>query len=100
MKIIALLAGTIVAGVVRYPVEGPLTVTDEEAGRLHEAKLLDGEPEDLPSQGATTEDDGLDTLTLIDLGLLVTKEGVPLHGVTKKADIIAAIRAHRAGAAS
>lgn len=97
MKIITLLAGTLVAGVVRYPVEGALTVTDEEAARLHEADLLDGEPEDVPAEdGGDADHDGLDDEKLPELGRIVTKEGVALNGATKKDDIIAAIRAHRA----
>lgn len=92
------------AGELRHPIEGALTVTDEEAERLYENKLLDGEPEDLPDEidefnaselDAEDHDDGLEDQTVADLHILVTKEGVPLNDATKKADIIAAIRKHR-----
>lgn len=90
------------AGELRHPIEGALTVTDEEAERLYENKLLDGEPEEVPdvsdeldgeNYDATT--DGLEDQTVPELHILVTKEGVPLNDATKKADIIAAIRKYR-----
>jgi hypothetical protein len=111
MKQIKIAAPTVVntspigagAGELRHPIEGALTVTDEEAKRLKDNRLLDGEPEDLPSESDEVEsedhDDDLDDQTLADLKILVTKKGVPLHGATSKADVIAAIRNHREPAA-
>lgn len=96
MKIITLAVAAPVNGPLRQPSEGALTVTDDEAQRLHDAGVLTGEPEDL-SEGDEPDDDGLDGENVQELGRIVTKEGVALNGVTKKADIIAAIRAHRAG---
>jgi hypothetical protein len=81
----------VINGAVRYPVEGLIPVSDTEYDRLVEADAIVTEDDE--------DGDGLDEMTLPDLGLLVTKEGVPLNGATKKADIIKAIRAHRAPAA-
>ena len=102
MKIITLAMPSIVGGVVRNPIEGPLTIGADEAERLKESGLLACDPEDLPTEGddEAEADDDLEALTLPDLGILVTKEGVPLNGATKKADIITAIRAHRDGTAA
>ena len=81
----------VIDGAVRQPAEGMIVVSDEEYDRL----VADHAIETDEGGGG----DGLDDLTMIDLGLLVTKEGVPLNGATKKADTIAAIRAHRASSA-
>lgn len=100
MKIITLAVAAPVNGPLRQPSEGALTVSDQEAQRLHDAGVLANEPEDVPMEDggdADHEVDGLDDETMPELGRIVTKEGVALNGATKKADIIAAIRAHRAG---
>ncbi len=96
MKTISLRQPLPIGGPVHHPSEGPVIVDDDFANHLIENGLADEVEED----GGEVEDaeDGLDDLTLVDLGMLVTKEGVPTHGATKKADIIAAIRAHRAPA--
>jgi hypothetical protein len=62
MKIVNLIGPAVIAGAVRYPVEGPLTVSDAEAEQLKDSGRLDGAPEDLPSEGDEPEDDGLDAL--------------------------------------
>ncbi|WP_267395574.1 MULTISPECIES: hypothetical protein [unclassified Sphingomonas] len=99
MKTISLRQPLPIGGPVHHPSEGPVMVDDDFADHLISSGLAD----ELGEEGEEADDehesdDGLDDLTLIDLGLLVTKEGVPLNGATKKADIIAAIRAHRASA--
>jgi len=99
MKIVTLATPTVVKNELRQPVEGPLIVSDGEAARLKENNLLDGEPEDLPDEASDTDPEDLDGMTVADLHILVTKEGVPLNDATKKADIIAAIKKHREPAA-
>ncbi|UAK24353.1 hypothetical protein [Sphingomonas nostoxanthinifaciens] len=94
MQEVTLKGPRVIDGVVRYPVEGPIPVSDDEYDRLLEAGVIDTDDD---HDGE--DDDGLEAMTLVDLGLIVTKEGVPLNGATKKADIIAAIRAKRAPAA-
>ena len=50
MKIVNLAAPAIIDGALRYPVEGPFTVTDAEAAHLKKNAPLDGDPEDLPDE--------------------------------------------------
>lgn len=97
MKIVNLIGPAVIAGAVRYPVEGPLTVSNEEAANLKASGRLDGEPEDLPDDGDDGENigDGLDNETVADLKATAEAEGIDLGDATKKADIIAAIRAAR-----
>jgi hypothetical protein len=97
MKTIILLGAAVIAGIVRYPVEGPQTLADDEADRLIEVGQAEEAEDDIEPEIDEAGED-LEAMTLPDLGILVTKEGVPLNGATKKADIIAAIRAHRAAA--
>lgn len=96
MKTVRLLGPSIIAGAVRYPIEGPQTLPDDDADRLIEAGTAEEDDETAPEIDEDGDED-LEAMTLPDLGILVTKEGVPLNGATKKADIIEAIRAHRAG---
>lgn len=99
MKTISLRQPLPISGPVHHPSEGPVIVDDALAEHLIESGLADEIEEDGEEDDDDHENnDGLEDLTVIDLGLLVTKEGVPLNGATKKADIIAAIRAHRAPA--
>lgn len=95
MKTIKLLQPLPIGGPVHQPSEGPVTVDDDFADHLIKSGLAE---EDDVEDAEEDEKDGLDDLNLTELGLLVTKEGVPLNGATKKADIIAAIRDHRAPA--
>ncbi|MFC3442782.1 hypothetical protein ACFOKF_16535 [Sphingobium rhizovicinum] len=76
----------VVNGAIRYPIEGLIPVTEKEAQRLHDGGFLD----------LDDEDDGLDDEKVNDLKALAELEGVDLGDASKKADIIAAIRAHRA----
>jgi hypothetical protein len=107
MKIVTLATATVVYsnsrtptnGELRQPVEGPLIVSDDEAKRLKDNNLLDGEPEDLPDEASEASNEDLGGMTVAELHILVTKEGVPLNDATKKADIIAAIQKHREPAA-
>lgn len=95
MKIVNLIGPAVIAGAVRYPIEGPLTVSDAEAEQLLASNRLDGEPKDLPEDDEAAEDDGLDALKVEGLKSLATDEGVDLGSATTKAAIIAAIRAAR-----
>lgn len=98
MKTISLRQPLPIGGPVHHPSEGPVTVDDDLADHLISSGLADegdGEEDD-EEFDEEDEADGLEDLTVADLGILVTKEGVPLHGATKKDDIIKAIRAHRA----
>ena len=80
----------IVNGAVRYPAEGAIPVTEGEAKRLLDGDFLDlGDDDD-------AEDDGLDDEKVEDLKSIAEREQVDLGTATKKAGIIAAIRAHRA----
>ncbi|WP_294312754.1 hypothetical protein [uncultured Sphingomonas sp.] len=94
MKIVNLIGPAVIAGAVRYPIEGALTVSDAEAVQLKESGRLDGDPEDLPEEGEE-EDDGLDALKAEELKSLATDEGIDLGGATTKAAMVAAIRAGR-----
>lgn len=100
MKFVKLAQATVVDGVLRQPIEGEIPTSDTEAKRLVDNNLLDGEPSDFPDSDdegdATDSAAELKKLSLQDLHILVTKEGVPLNGVTKKDEIIAAIIKHRA----
>ena len=71
MKSIVLLSAAIIAGAVRYPIEGPQIVDDDTADRLIEQKVAVEE-----SEFDEDQEDGLDELSAADRGLLVTKEGV------------------------
>lgn len=88
MKTILLLTARLIAGVVRYPVEGPLTVSDDEADRAIE------------DQAATLaydlEEQELKDMTAPQLTDLAATEEIDLGGRKKKADIIAAIEKARA----
>lgn len=99
MKFVKLAQATVVDGVLRQPIEGEIPTSDTEAKRLVDNNLLDGEPSDFPDSEDEGDDDSavdLKKLSLSDLHILVTKEGIPLNGVTKKDEIIAAIIKHRA----
>lgn len=96
MKIVNLIGPAVIAGAVRYPIEGALTVTDAEAEQLKASGRLDGEPEDLPEDGEPDEDDGLDALKGEELKSLAGDEGIDLGGATTKAAMVAAIRGARA----
>jgi hypothetical protein len=84
----------------RHPVEGSLTVTDEEAERLKDAGVLTGDPEDAEENesGDDTPEvpDDLKDLSLAELKAKALKDGVPLHDAKTKPTIIAAFVAHRA----
>lgn len=73
-------------GALRHPAEGVITIDDDTAERWRGSGLLDEEP----------DDDGLDALKLDELKKGASDETVDLAGATTKADIVAAIRAHRA----
>ena len=105
MKIITLAAPTVVnsnphirtGGELRYPSEGPLTVSDDEARRLKDNNLLDGEPEDVPEDNCDDAEPNADLVGLkpAELKAIALKEGAALNDATKADDIIAAIVAHR-----
>lgn len=103
MKIITLAAPTVVnsnphirtGGELRYPSEGPLTVSDDEAKRLKDNNLLKGEPEDVPEDDDAEPNADLVGLKPAELKAIALKEGAALNDATKADDIIAAIVAHR-----
>lgn len=94
MKLIQIISTAVVAGAVRYASEGPIPVRDDnEAKRLvEELELAEFVDED---EGGDVEGDDLDALQVADLKKLAADESVDLGTATKKADIIAAIHAHR-----
>lgn len=95
MKIVNLIGPAVIAGAVRYPIEGALTVSDAEADQLQASGRLDGDPEDLPEEGEPEEDDGLDALKVDELKALAADEGIDLTGATNKAAMVVAIRSAR-----
>jgi hypothetical protein len=95
MKIVNLIGPAVIAGAVRYPIEGALTVSDAETEQLKASGRLDGDPEDLPEEGEADEDDGLDALKVDELKALAADDGIDLTGTTNKAAMVAAIRAGR-----
>ncbi len=97
MRLIQIVAVAVVAGAVRHAIEGPIPVReDEEAERLVELGLA--EFADEVADGDEGDDEDLDAMQVPDLKKLAADEGVDLGSATKKADIIAAINAHRAAA--
>lgn len=94
MRLIQIISTAVVAGAVRYASEGPIPVRDDnEARRLvEELELAEFADED---EGGDGEGDDLDAMQVADLKKLAADEGVDLGTATKKADIIAAIHAHR-----
>lgn len=94
--IVALAVPAIIAGAVRYPVEGPFTVSYDEAKRLSKAKVLDGDPEEIePEDGGEAAGDGLDKLKVADLDKIIADEGVEIDASANKAAKVAAIRTKR-----
>ncbi len=103
MKKITIFGPTIVAGAVRFPHEGTLTVSNKEASRLVLAAVLASDPEDADGDhddDREPEGDGLDAMLVDDLKALAATEEVDLTGASLKADIIVAIREHRTAAAA
>ncbi len=100
--IVTLAQAAVVHDVLRYPVEGALTVSEAEAERLHTNKLLVGDPEPVGGDETEEDDDGaevpddLKDLKVAELKAKALKDGVPLHDATTKPAIIAAFVAHRA----
>lgn len=92
MKTIAILGTANVAGAVRYAIEGPIPVRDDDEAK----RLVDLGLAEYVDEGDF--DDGLDDQKVEDLKKIVEDEGVDLGSATKKADIVAAIRAHRTAA--
>lgn len=100
MKEVTLSAARIINGAVRYPVEGPIPVSDEEYDRLVEAGAIEEpEDEDEDEDAEADDEDGLESLKLDELKTLAAEEQIDLGDATKKADIIEAIRVGRATAA-
>lgn len=93
MKTVILLTPTPIAGAVRYPSEGPQTVADEEADRLVEAGMV----KIVEDEDGAEQVDALDPMKVAELKELAAQEDVDLGNATTKAEIIAAIRADRAG---
>lgn len=93
VKLITLLAGAFVAGQMRYPAEGPITVSDDDAERL----IADDQAE-LVVVVDVEESIGLGELKLEDLKSLAASSFIDLEGAKSKADIVAAIELHRENA--
>ncbi|KQN33614.1 hypothetical protein [Sphingomonas sp. Leaf38] len=103
MKKIMIFGPTIVAGAVRHTFENPLTVSNKEASRLVLAGVVTGDPEE--AEGDHEDDalptgDGLEAMLVDDLKVLAAAESVDLTGISRKDDIITAIRAHREAASA
>lgn len=86
MKTIHLLVPRVLGGAVRYPVEGPLTVSDQEA---------DAAIADKAAEAAFVEDGDLKSMKVDELKQLAASEEIDLGEATKKAEIIAAIEKAR-----
>ena len=95
--LVALAMPALIEGAVRYPVEGPFTVSEAEAMRLYEAKVLDADPEAIdPGAGFDEEEgDGLDKMLVADLDRIIAAEGIEVPEPGRKAEKVAAIRAKR-----
>lgn len=88
MKSILLLAPRVIAGAVRYPIEGVLTVTDEEA----DAAIADKAAE--PAHDVNGQE--LADMKVADLKSLAAAEEIDLGKAKSHDDIVAAIEAARA----
>ncbi|HEX8382444.1 MAG TPA: hypothetical protein VF592_03615 [Sphingomonas sp.] len=85
MQTIKLKGPAVINGAVRYPAEGAIPVSDGEAKKQRDAENVDD-----------GESDDLDGKSVADLKKIAEQDGIDLGEATKKTDIIAAIRAHRA----
>ena len=90
MPEIVLKGPAIIRGAVRYPVEGPILVSEAVAENLLDQGVLDEE--------ASFDDEDIASLSVPALKQIAADEGVDLAGLSKKDDIVAAVRAHRAAA--
>lgn len=88
----------VINGAVRYPVEGAIPVTDEQAETLLANGQIDEEKTFADAEDKHQDGDILDGLKVDELKKLASDEEIDLGDATKKDDIIAAIRAHRAAA--
>ena len=77
------------------PTPNTLSVTGPGGGAV-ENDSPDDDPLEARTRAALAEGDRLDAMTVADLKELAATEAVELHGVTKKAEIIDAIRKARA----
>lgn len=93
MKIVNLSGPAVIDGAVRYPIESPLLVSDDEAGRLKASGRLYGEPED--PDDAEDDDVDLTKMKVEDLKALAAAEEIDLGDAKNKADIISAIQLAR-----
>ena len=83
MKMVQLTGDVVIAGVPHSSSDKPMALEDDAADALIAADLAEEtEPDDLPTKK-------VDQLTSI-----ATEQGVDLTGITRKADIVAAIRDH------
>jgi hypothetical protein len=72
----------VINGAVRYPAEGEIPVSDDEYQRLVDDKAIEED-----------EGDDFDAMTVAQLKERAEADGIDLGEATKKADIIAKIRA-------
>lgn len=94
MKHIRMLVAANVLGALRQPAEGVIPVSDEEAERLIDNQLAELVDDDDAGEG---DGDSLAKLSVAKLKATAEAEGVDLGEAKTKAEIIAAIEAHRAG---
>ena len=87
MKTVRLKEELVIAGETRTPDDEPITLENDSADTLIEAGMVE-------------EVDTLDGMKLDELKALAASESVTLDGATKKAEIAAAIRAHRVSASA
>lgn len=87
MKMIQLLAPTVIDGAVRYPLEGSISVSDAHA----EALLADKKAKEPEGE----DDDGLDDKKVAELKHIAASESIDLGEAVKKEDIIDKIREAR-----
>ena len=89
MKLVLLLAPAVIAGAIRYPVEGPIPVADDDyADQLIE----EGKAETAELEG---DSEDLDAMTVAELKQLAAAEETDLGDATKKAEILTKIREAR-----
>ncbi|NLS25713.1 hypothetical protein S2M10_06830 [Sphingomonas sp. S2M10] len=91
MKLILLLAPAVIAGASRYPVEGPISVADDDyADRL----IAEGKAEPAEIEADADAED-LDGMKVADLKQIAAAEEIDLGDATRKDEILTKIREAR-----
>lgn len=84
MKDVNLSRPAMIADLLRYPAENPISVSDEDAERLEDAGALE------------LESDGLDDKKVAELRAIASAEKINLGNAQTQSDIVASIRSARA----